>query len=60
MKKFLFFLLAFALATGFAFAGGAKQDTSAQAQTITVGGSTSVAPLMELFKAEYEAAHSNV
>ena len=32
----------------------------AQVRTITVGGSTSVAPLMELFVAEYQKANSNV
>ena len=58
MKKLLSVLSIAVLATGLAFAGGNKQDTSAH--TITVGGSTSVAPLMELFKADYEAANSNV
>ena len=65
MKKFLCILLAFALTAGLAFAGGGSQSsaqTASQAQphTIAVGGSTSVTPLMELFQADYEKAHSNV
>ena len=43
--------MAFALASGFAFA---------QNHTISVGGSTSVTPLMELFQADYEKSHSNI
>jgi len=51
MKKLSFVLLAFALASGFAFA---------QNHTISVGGSTSVTPLMELFQADYEKSHSGI
>ena len=70
MKKLLSVLAIFALISGFAFAGG-KQATPAapaapvtqaapQPHTIAVGGSTSVTPLMELFQADYEKAHSNI
>ena len=63
MKKLLLGLLVLFAAVGFAFAAGG-QDASQQAPskpyTITVGGSTSAAPLMELFKAEYEKLHSNI
>ena len=63
MKKIFCILLGFALISSAAFAGGQKdsaQSASAQAYTIAVGGSTSVTPLMELFQAEYERAHSAV
>ena len=64
MKKFLCFFAAFALIAGFAFAGGGKDNTpqpaAVQSHTISVGGSTSVTPLMELFQADYEKAHNNV
>ena len=66
MKKFLSVLLVLLLAAGFVFAGGGAESKSQQSQqsqqshTISVGGSTSVTPLMELFQAEYEKAHSNV
>ncbi|MCL1836893.1 MAG: phosphate ABC transporter substrate-binding protein [Treponema sp.] len=67
MKKFLFVFLSFALVAGIAFAGGGSQSSSqpasqsaSQTHTISVGGSTSVAPLMELFQAEYEKANSGV
>jgi phosphate transport system substrate-binding protein len=54
---------ALVLVAGFVFAGGTKEDTSQQASqvyTISVGGSTSVNPLMELFIAEYGKTHSNI
>ena len=64
---FLAALAAFLLITGPAFAGGGKETSQAaqpasvaQSHTITVGGSTSVTPLMELFQADYEKAHNNV
>ena len=65
MKKFLCILFALTLTAGLAFATGEKESgsqpaTAAQSHTISTGGSTSVAPLMELFQAEYEKAHSNV
>ena len=66
MKKSICVLTVFVLIIGFAFAGG-KQDTAQttaqpapRSHTITVGGSTSVTPLMELFQADYEKAHSNI
>ena len=65
-----------ALAGGFTFAGGNKDSAAqtapqpavaqaapqpaTQSHTISVGGSTSVTPLMELFQADYEKSHSNV
>jgi len=51
MKKLVSFLLVFALFTGIAFG---------QARTISVGGSTSVNPLMELLIAGYAKVNSNV
>ena len=64
MKKFFCVLLTFAFIAGFAFAGGGQESKpaagAAQAYTISVGGSTSVGPLMEMFKAEYEKAHKNI
>jgi phosphate transport system substrate-binding protein len=64
MKKLLSAVLVLVLATAFAFAGGGKEvqpaAQTAQPHTISVGGSTSVTPLMELFQAEYEKAHSGV
>jgi phosphate transport system substrate-binding protein len=72
MKKLLSVLLVFSVATGFVFAAGGK-DTGSQpvsqpasaaqvvgSYTISVGGSTSVSPLMELFQAEYEKSNSNI
>jgi phosphate transport system substrate-binding protein len=50
MKKLVCLFLAFALCAGMAFAQ----------KNIAVGGSTSVSPLMELFKAEYEKANKKV
>ena len=63
MKKLLLGFLVLFMAAAFTFAGGGKdvnQQTAAKQYTITVGGSTSAAPLMELFKAEYEKLHSNI
>ena len=68
MKKLLNVLTVFIFAAGFAFAGGGQDKpqpaavpvSAPQPYTIAVGGSTSVTPLMELFQAEYEKAHSNV
>ena len=62
MKKFLVVFLVSMLAAGFAFAGGGQQaaPSGPAPQTISVGGSTSVTPLMELFQAEYASIHPNV
>ena len=67
MKKTIVTLAAFMLAVGFAYAGGGKDaestqvvQVSSQQHIISVGGSTSVTPLMELFQADYEKNHSNV
>ena len=71
MKKFLSGFMVFILAAGFAFAGGGKDtgsqpasqpaiQSAVQSHTISVGGSTSVTPLMELFQADYEKSHSNI
>ena len=62
MRRALFVLLVSVLTTGLVFAGGGKESPSqpAAAHTISVGGSTSVHPLMELFVAEYTKTHSNV
>jgi len=73
MKKLLSVLLALVLVAGIAFAGGGKETApqqttqpaaqpapQAQPYTISVGGSTSVNPLMELLVAEYGKAHSNL
>jgi phosphate transport system substrate-binding protein len=62
MKKLLCVFSVGVLIAGFAFAGGGNEATSpsAAAQTIAVGGSTSVNPLMELLIADYGKAHSGV
>jgi len=70
MKKLLGTLLVLVLAAGFVFAGGKKdtgsqqlmasQSAAPQAHTISVGGSTSVTPLMELFQTDYEKANPNI
>jgi phosphate transport system substrate-binding protein len=68
MKKLFCILLALFLAAGFAFAGGGKEQAAAQPasqpaaapHTISVGGSTSVTPLMELFQADYEKANAGI
>jgi len=57
--------LAFILVSGFTFAGGGRDagqpaPAAVQPHTITVGGSTSVAPLMEMFKTEYERLNSHI
>ena len=60
MKRILLGLLILSLA-GMAFAGGNNEGRAqAGAQTISVGGSTSVTPLMELFQAEYGRLNPNV
>ena len=67
MKKLLIGFLALVLTVSFAFAGGGRDAASqptvqptSQPYAISVGGSTSVTPLMELFQADYEKAHSNI
>ena len=60
MKKLLLAFLVLFLVSGFAFSGGGKDTAQSQDHTISVGGSTSVHPLMEMFVAEYGKAHSNV
>ena len=72
MKKLFLAFMGFSLAVGLAFAGGGNErpaprtapppatQPAAQPHTITVGGSTSVTPLMELFQASYEKANSNI
>jgi len=64
MKKLWFVLSVMVLAMGVAFAGPSNDKPAATQTaapyTIAVGGSTSVNPLMELFIADYEKAHSNV
>jgi phosphate transport system substrate-binding protein len=64
MKKALCLLAVFALIGSFIFAQGGQsskgQPSQAAAYTISVGGSTSVNPLMELFVAEYAKVRSNV
>ena len=67
MRKLMCVLTALIFAVGFAFAGGNKDagsqpasQSTVQAHTISVGGSTSVTPLMELFQVEYEKAHAGI
>jgi len=66
MKKLLIVLSVFLLALCPAFAGGGKDTSTQQSSsaaaphTISVGGSTSVTPLMEMFQAEYEKANSHI
>ena len=61
MKKFGLVLLVMILAAGVVFArGGSDNQSAASTYTISIGGSTSVNPLMELLIAEYEKSHSNV
>jgi len=60
MKKFFTVLAVLLMVAGLVFTGCKKEKPAAAAQphTISVGGSTSVTPLMELFQAEYEKAHN--
>ena len=67
MKKLFGFLTVLVLFSMYTFAGGGQAAGSQpalpaapQSHTISVGGSTSVAPLMELFQAEYEKANANI
>jgi phosphate transport system substrate-binding protein len=60
MKKIGLVLSVMILAAGIAFARGGSDNQPAAQYTISIGGSTSVNPLMELFIADYEKAHSNV
>jgi len=74
MKKSFFVSMAFVLTAALAFAagrqagGGSEQSSQSQSRvapaavpyTISVGGSTSVNPLMELFVAEYAKVRGNV
>jgi len=62
MKKFWFVLSVMVLTTGIAFAGGNndKQQQSSAPYTVSIGGSTSVNPLMELLIEEYQKTRSNV
>ena len=60
MKRILNVLILLTIGAAFAFAGGGSQGGSQAAVTISVGGSTSVTPLMELFQAEYERLNPNV
>jgi phosphate transport system substrate-binding protein len=63
MKKLLCVLSVLFLTAGFAFAGGgsdAQKPAQAAPYTISIGGSTSVNPLMELLIADYEKTHSNI
>jgi len=74
MKKSLFVFIAFVLTAALVFAAGrqagdsSQQSSQAQSRaapaaapyTISVGGSTSVNPLMEMFVAEYAKVRSNV
>jgi len=59
MKKLFTIFAVLLMAAGLVFTGcnKGKAQSSAEAHTIAVGGSTSVTPLMELFQAEYENAH---
>jgi phosphate transport system substrate-binding protein len=65
MKKFGLVLSVIILAAGIVFVGCNKNTPQQTAQaaapyTISIGGSTSVNPLMEMLIAEYEKSHSNV
>jgi len=65
MKKFGLVLSVMIFAAGIAFVGCNKNTPQQSAQaaaayTISIGGSTSVNPLMELLIAEYEKSHGNV
>ena len=69
MKKLFSVLLVLAFVLGAVYASGKKDSpqqpvirpvSEAQPYTISVGGSTSVTPLMELFQTDYEKNHSNI
>ena len=67
MKRLLAVFLAFTLVSALVFIGCGRNtapqpvsQAAAQSHTITVGGSTSVAPLMEMFKEEYERANTHI
>ena len=60
MKKFFTVIAVLLMVVGLVFTGcnKAKPQPAAQSHIISVGGSTSVTPLMELFQAEYEKANN--
>jgi phosphate transport system substrate-binding protein len=65
MKKISIAFLLAAVILGSAFAGPGKEQGgstggASPSHTVTVAGSTSVSPLMELLTAEYKKQHSNV
>jgi len=60
MKKLLSVLLVLVLFAGATFAQAARTANTDAAYTISVGGSTSVNPLMELLVAEYAKVRPNV
>ena len=62
MKQLFRVFLVLILGAGFVFAGGGKDAGSGTEvkQSISVGGSTSVTPLMELFQEEYAKLHPNL
>jgi len=70
VNRFLIVLLTLLATAGLVFVSCERQQAASQSATqssaqaapytISTGGSTSVAPLMELFKAEYEGLHSNI
>jgi phosphate transport system substrate-binding protein len=71
MKRVFCIVLTISLAMSLTFVTGCEKKSSTQsaaqssqvspqAYTISVGGSTSVTPLMELFQAEYERNNSNI
>jgi len=65
MRKLLGVFAVLVLAAGIAFAGGSgqsagSQPAAAKPYTISIGGSTSVDPLMQLLTAEYAKGHSSV
>ncbi|MCL2092698.1 MAG: phosphate ABC transporter substrate-binding protein [Treponema sp.] len=59
MKRIAICLMILGIA-GLAFGFGNRESQGGEAVTISVGGSTSVTPLMELFQAEYSRLHPNV
>ena len=59
LKSIALLLIVSFLAISTVFAGGGSDSSSGASQaTISVGGSTSVTPLMELFQAQYESANN--
>ena len=58
LKSIALMVIVSLITVGAVFAGGGSASSTSSSATISVGGSTSVTPLMELFQARYEASNN--